>query len=155
MARDIFAIAQAMQANKNLGNKVQISAPPIFNSNASDQQNIQQNPQGQTSQKFQDILAKPTGPAQSSQDIMNYLSDLGVDGSNIPMTDTGRQLLINRLKGKYGDEYKNIPQAKNAISMFDAHLARYNDVAAQDEAAIQDKANTTLAFLRGSADVSV
>lgn len=144
---DPFSQAQDMQKKKDLGSNIQIASPPMLSSGGSNQQ-VSQNPVAQDQQKLRDVMDKPSGPTQSTQDIMNMFGKLLINTQNVPMTDTGKQLIISRLKNKYGDEYKTMPEAQDALSMFDQHLDKYSDMASNDQQKMMSNADQTLSFLR-------
>lgn len=138
---DIFALARQKQ---NLGSNAQVAAPPMLASNG---------PQGQVASKDQnesklgDILTKPSGPTQSSQDIMNMISKLGINSKDIPMTASGKQLLMNRIKNT-GNSTMNADQVNEVMSAFDNHLSRYSDVASKNEETMLSQAKNTLSAIK-------
>lgn len=114
----------------------------VFNS-------VEQDPNKQTS-SLDKLLTASSGPEKTNQDIMNAIKKLDLDGTNIPMSSMGRQILTNRMQDKFGSDYSNNSEARKVLSMFDSYLSEYSDIANQNMNKSVATGERTLASLRGA-----
>jgi hypothetical protein len=53
------------------------------------------------------------------------LQKMGVDDKGLALNEMGRIQLIGRLRKKYGDRYNQVPEALDALSMFDKAMSEF------------------------------
>lgn len=109
----------------------------------------EQDPSKQTTSSLDKLLTASSGPEKTNQDIMNAIKKLDLDGSNIPMSTMGRQILTNRMQDKFGPDYSNNSEAKKVLNMFDSYLSDYSDISNQNMNKSVATGERTLAALRG------
>lgn len=109
----------------------------------------EQNPSKQTMGSLDKLLSVSASPEKTNQDIMNAIKKLDLDGSNIPMSSMGRQILTNRMSDKFGPDYGNNSEVRKVLNMFDSFLSNYNDIANQNMNKSVATGERTLAALRG------
>lgn len=77
------------------------------------------------------------------------LDGLGISNKNLALNDLGRMQLIGRLKMKFGDNYKDNPQALDVISMFEEQLKKQGPEAQDSLKAAISSGERTLGALLG------
>jgi hypothetical protein len=125
--QDPFTMAQQMQAERNQTKDATLMGGP-FDSSAMEAFGNQQQVKPVLPEAKNLIPNQPASGQQTSayqkSNVQTYLSKIGVKGAGLAFNDLGRVQLIGRLKDKYGDRYNQVPEALDALSMFDKEMSK-------------------------------
>lgn len=97
------------------------------------------------------LMKNPEGPSNGAiPSLQNGYSDLDISGENIPLNALGRQILVNRLKSRWGDNVLTDKiDARKLLQSFDQELGKKSDQAIDSMHDLMNSGKMTLEALRG------
>jgi hypothetical protein len=109
----------------------------------------QATPQTAPTQTLQNSLPQSSSQPQTmNQALMKQVASLGVDPSNIQMSNTGKLLLRSRLQQQFGAQYEADPNVKDLLNKWDTAANFYSDQVAKNDATTKANGERTLAALK-------
>jgi hypothetical protein len=91
----------------------------------------------------------PQGNETMESKLMNSIGKLDIDNKNIPMNQLGKMLLQQRLKNRWGDDFRKNSDVSKVLGEFDKALGFYSDDASKTMNEMMNKTNMTLQALKG------
>lgn len=107
------------------------------------------NPMQNTGTQFKSLYQDPTQGQTMDAKLMASIQKLGIDSKGISINPLGKFSLMNKFKDKFGLDFQNNKDVKQVLGDFDKAISFYSDESSKSMIEANNKAQRTLAALKG------